>query len=95
MRDEGKIVGSRGLPAESYGIPLDFGVALEALKNGKAIWRKGWGNENRVRMIKAPIGESKEGRFIVFPGVFDGDGFILDTWHPSPSDLLAEDWHFE
>lgn len=77
-------------------ISLDFGVALEALKNGKKIWRHGWNkNTIRVMMIAVPFADVQAEFSLGIPVMLDADGKLLDYWHPSPTDLFAEDWHFE
>lgn len=88
----------RGLP-ETGNVPLDFGVALEALRNGKKIWRTGWNkNTIRIAMIGVPVGsdESASGQHTLgIPASFDEEGKLMDYWHPSPTDLFSEDWRFE
>lgn len=82
---------------ESGEISLDFGVALIALKEGKKIYRTNW-NNNRFRV---QLGETE---FILGDGakyevqvplMLNAEGEICGTWHPSPTDILAMDWHFE
>lgn len=85
---------SSGLPVDGI-VPLDIGVAISALRVGKGIYRDGWDrNTVRVKLIAAPLG-GDDGRNLVIPALFDEGGGLLDYWHPSPADLLAEDWHFE
>jgi hypothetical protein len=74
---------------------MGFGLALEALKKGKKIWRENWNNNTiRIQLFKVPIGE--DGKLVlVIPGQFAPDDKIMGTWHPSPIDLMAEDWRIE
>lgn len=79
---------------------MTYGLALEALKSGKKVARKGWnGNglwirrvdlysdaEFRVREI-----EPCTGTFMPFFVIFSSGQ--LNTWVASISDTQAEDWH--
>lgn len=73
---------------------VGFGYALNCLKNGRKVARKGWNGKGMwVEMMKmfthTPI---KDGRplepFLVIKNVQGS----YNTWVPSISDLLAEDW---
>ena len=96
---EENLKGSKLIPADG-GISLDFGVALEALRMGKKIWRQGW-NDNKIRivMISIPVAEMSMEKVEVgglgIPVALNESEKLIDYWHPSPTDLFAQDWHFE
>lgn len=83
---------------------MDFGGALKALKEGKAVERRGWngkglfvylvtGGNYPVQMdIVKPIAE-KDGtlKYNPYMAIKNMDGSI-STWVPSVNDCLAEDW---
>jgi hypothetical protein len=74
-------------------IKMNFGEALENLKNGKKITREGWNGKGMyVFMAELRINELSL-KFL------DNKGLIIKTptgkfnnWVPSITDLLAEDW---
>lgn len=92
MSTDPAVYGETGMPKDGVMV-CSFGVALAALKNGKSLWRERWNrNTIRVKMIAVPLlGDDVQH----IPGMFDEDDKFLGFWHPSPTDLLAEDWHFE
>jgi hypothetical protein len=97
MESEMKEILSTKLPditkEKLFQITLDFGVALEAMKNGKKVWRDGWATKGiYVALFKVPLEDGK--KFLTIPGLFDAESKIIDYWHPGPADLLAEDWRF-
>jgi hypothetical protein len=85
-------------------LTFDFGKALEHLKQGKAIARKGWngkglfvymvsGGTYKVQMdIVKPLADSNNCMtYEPYFAIWNGRGTI-NTWVPSVSDLLAEDY---
>lgn len=77
---------------------MDFGKALEKLKDGGKVRRKGWNGKGMwIAVYKQPPQiPLKVG---VFDGVIDCPMLFiktvkdtLNTWVPSISDLFAEDW---
>lgn len=82
---------------------MDFSKALTALKEGKAVCRKGWNGKSMfVYMIPsnaypAMTGVAKE---YFKDGLVPYEPYLaikntsesVNTWVPSISDLLAEDW---
>lgn len=82
---------------------MNFGKALAALKDGQAVYRSGWNGDNMfVYMVPANAypamtGVAKE-YFKDAPVPYEAYFAIkntkdsVNTWVPSVSDLLAEDW---
>lgn len=72
---------------------LDFGVALDALKHGYKVARKGWNGKGMyVFTVELRINEMSL-KFL------DNKGLVIKTpkgelnnWVPSITDLFAEDW---
>lgn len=86
---------------------VDFGVAVQAVKQGKKIARKGWNGSGMfvyyVPAAKYPIQRNNLG---TLGGMFPEDlapyrEYLalktaqndIATWTPSCSDALAEDWY--
>lgn len=75
---------------------FNFSIALNYLKKGKKIARKGWNGKNLWIMqiiIHNPITTAQDeffslNSFFVIKNAQES----LDTWVPSVSDLQAEDW---
>ena len=83
---------------------FSFGAALELLKEGKKVARKGWSGKNMFiflvngstfKVNRAPLlGIYKEGTDITYQPHIDmktTDGTIV-PWLASQTDMLAEDW---
>ena len=65
---------------------MDFGSAIWRLKGGMRVARIGWnGKGMHVELRKASINLNEHLALKNVKGAFD-------TWVPSISDLLAEDW---
>jgi hypothetical protein len=85
------------------GIMMNFGKAIEALKEGKKVARKGW---NGVGMFVYYVKEASYPAMMdIIKGQFENDlvpyrPYLalktaqndIATWSPSTSDVLAEDW---
>ncbi len=74
---------------------MNFGLALEALKEGKRVARSGWNGKNMYLILKS--GEtitSEEKTIKVEPCVcmFTAQGTLQPGWTCSQSDMLSEDW---
>lgn len=69
---------------------MNFGQVLEALKHGSKIARAGWNGKGMyVQLNEARDFEFSEiNQFLTIKNVRNS----FDTWVPSISDLLAEDW---
>lgn len=84
---------------------MNFGQAIEALKNGKKVARKGW-NGKGMFVYYVPAGNFKSYTEIG-KSIADGDDLVhynpyfaiknvnstVSTWIPSINDCLAEDWY--
>lgn len=95
-----KYLGVKQIQAE----PLNFGLAIEALKIGKKVTRIGWNGSgmflylvpgSTFKVNREPLlSIYEEGTEISYRPHIDlktADGSIA-TWSPSGSDALAEDW---
>jgi len=69
---------------------MNFGNILEELKTGKKVVRNGWNGKGMyIQLNKAMDFEFSElCPFFTIKNVRNS----FDTWVPSVSDLLAEDW---
>ena len=69
---------------------MNFGQALELLKQGKPVCRIGWNGKNLyVELVEGKDhADSKIESFFV---IYNGRG-TYNTWVPSVSDVLANDW---
>lgn len=69
---------------------FDFSIALQLLKQGKKLARKGWAGKGLyVQLHKGGDFEFSE----ILPFfVLKNSLNSFNTWVPSVSDLLAEDW---
>lgn len=78
-------------------IDLDFGCALEAVRHGKAIYRKGWNCEQAGQHCSVYLvnfsADNITGKLVMM--VLEKPDGSLSQWHPSMPDVLAEDWCFE
>lgn len=86
---------------------FDFGMALEALKRGKAVARKGWngkgmfitlqngseveGNNMKNEPAKKYYGDCKA-KICPHIDMKAADGSYVVGWLASQTDMLAEDW---
>lgn len=68
---------------------MDFGAALEYLKEGERVSREGWNGKGMWLKLQEPDENSKMKRPYIYMSPVDGD---LVPWVASQSDLLAEDW---
>lgn len=68
---------------------MNFGQALESLKQGKHVTREGWNGADQWLALQTPDEKSKMRRPYIYISPVDGN---LVPWVASQSDLLAEDW---
>jgi hypothetical protein len=85
---------------------MNFGLALELLKNGKKLCREGWNGKGLFVYLvpaasyPAQTNHAKEtfGDMVPYAAYFalvnkDGNGKqYVNTWVPAINDVLAEDW---
>jgi hypothetical protein len=67
----------------------NFSYALQAIKAGRRLTRKGWNAEGQFVELQVPDEHSKMKRPYIYISPVDGK---LVPWVASQSDLLAEDW---
>jgi len=69
---------------------MDFGRALDFIKNGRRLCRSGWNGKGMYIQIQKPDENSK----MTFPYIFmkTVDGSLV-PWLASQTDVLAEDWN--
>lgn len=77
---------------------MDFGKALEALKAGKKVARRGWNGKGIYIELQRPDAHSK----MTLPYIYIvTNGLVTDNpeapkgvvpWLASQTDMLAEDW---
>lgn len=68
---------------------MNFGQAIEALKSGKKVARKGWNGKNMHLELQRPDEHSKMTLPYIFMYTAQGDNV---PWLASQTDMLAEDW---
>lgn len=71
-------------------IPVNsFSVALELVRRGYSIYRKGWNSTNLVVKLQRPDEHSKMTLPYLYIEYPNGDRC---PWHASQTDILALDW---
>lgn len=70
------------------GDDLDFGCALDLLKAGIAVRRRGWNDKGRFIVKQFPTNITGD----IIPKMLIITDGIADFWVPSSSDVFAEDW---
>lgn len=71
---------------------MEFGDALDLLKNGVKLTRAGWNGKDMWIAIQTPDEHSKMRRPYICMSPIDGNFVPWVAWVASQSDLLAEDW---
>ena len=85
---------------------MNFGIALEALKQGKKITREGWNgkdmfiyfqkgsivNQTRNNVLDEIIAEKGQVEICGHIDMKAADGKIVIGWLASQTDMLSEDW---
>jgi len=87
---------------------LTFGLAIEALKMGRKVQRKGWNGKDMFIYLQEGTQNLQEARNPILNDVIQAngnvnlnahidmktaDGSITIGWLASQTDILAEDWH--
>jgi len=70
-------------------IIMNFGQAIEKLKEGKKVARKGWNGKGMWIKIQVPTEKSKMTLPYIYMKTADDN---LVPWLASQTDILAEDW---
>ena len=68
---------------------MNFGEALERLKNGGCVTRMGWNGPGQCLFLQRPDQHSKMTLPYIYIQTVQGD---LVPWLASQTDLLATDW---
>lgn len=68
---------------------LNFGQAIEALKQGKRVARTGWNGKNMHLELLRPDEHSKMTLPYIYMYTAQGDNV---PWLASQTDMLSEDW---
>jgi len=71
---------------------MDFSIALELLKTGKGITRKGWNGTGMYLLLQTPDENSKMTLPYIYMVLSEGDTV---PWLASQTDILSEDWELE
>lgn len=69
---------------------INFSEALEQVKSGQPIARKGWNGKGQFVMIQRPTPESKMTLPYLYISTVEEDHV---PWIASQTDLLASDWY--
>lgn len=70
---------------------MNFGHAIEELKFGCAVRRKGWNGKGMFLCLQKPDENSKMTLPYIWMSTVTGDKV---PWLASQTDMLAEDWEF-
>ncbi len=68
---------------------MNFGQAIEALKQGKKVARAGWNGKNMHLELQRPDAHSKMTLPYIYMYTAQGDNV---PWLASQTDILSEDW---
>lgn len=68
---------------------MNFGQAIEAMKQGKRVQRAGWNGKGMWLAIQFPDTHSKMSLPYIYMSTVTGD---LVPWLASQTDMLSEDW---
>lgn len=68
---------------------MDFGKALQVLKDGGKVAREGWNGKNMHLGLQRPDAKSKMTLPYIF--MFTADKQLV-PWLASQTDMLSEDW---
>lgn len=74
---------------------IDFGMALQCLKDGCKLERAGWNGKGLyVMMVSKTYLQSMQGLALEMKPFFVivAESGTTNTWVPSISDIFAEDW---
>lgn len=69
---------------------LDFGQALDGLRDGRAMAREGWNGKGQYVKLQTPDENSKMSLPYLYITTVDGKRV---PWLASQTDLLATDWY--
>jgi hypothetical protein len=84
------IMGDLGDHVEKTPEVFDFGMALDYLKEGERVARRGWNGAGQFIALQVPDEHSKMRKPYLYISPVDGE---LVPWLASQTDLLSEDWY--
>lgn len=70
---------------------MNFGEAIKAMKDGKRVCRKNWGNDTWITIDYIASCQPISSYISLGSNSFDGH----KTWIPRMDDMLAEDWEIK
>jgi len=79
----------QGFGGESPTKNLNFGIALDLLKDDKKVARAGWNGKGMWLNLQVPDEHSKMGHPYPYMKGVDGKFF---PWNPNCLDIMSEDW---
>ena len=68
---------------------MNFGQALDALRNNQAVQRSGWNGKGQYLKLQVPDAHSKMTLPYIYITTVQGDRV---PWLASQTDILASDW---
>lgn len=68
---------------------MNFGQAIEEMKQGNKVCRSGWNGKNMWLGLQTPDEHSKMRKPYIYMCPVDGE---LVPWLASQTDMLSEDW---
>lgn len=68
---------------------FDFGIAIDSLRGGRRVARKGWNGKGMWLALQVPDEYSKMTLPYIYMRTAQGD---LVPWLASQTDILARDW---
>lgn len=74
---------------------MNFGQALEALKEGKSVQRQGWNGKGMHVYLQEGYAATIHGKVKAIEGtlcMYTAQGTHQPGWLASQADMLAEDW---
>ena len=75
---------------------MNFGDALSELKLGKRVAREGWNGKNMFIILHQGFSSFNDTNLEMMPFfAIKTVGGYFNTWVPSVSDLLANDWFID
>lgn len=70
-------------------IKTDMGCALEALRSGESVTRRGWNGKGQKLTLQVPDANSKMTLPYIYITTLQGERV---PWLASQTDILADDW---
>ena len=71
---------------------MDFGEALQALREGQSVARNGWAHPNARITLSPACGNTNGVELAAMLLFYPAPGDPAAAWCPSQTDVLADDW---